>query len=91
MDAAREGGARGGTVLHAKGTAAKGNTTFFGVSLAEEKEVILVVAKGDDRNSIMRAIMQKAGANTSAGALAFSLPISYAAGFANAEPLSDEE
>ena len=91
MDAAREGGARGGTVLHAKGTAAKGNTTFFGVSLAEEKEVILVVAKGDDRNSIMRSIMQKAGANTPAGALAFSLPISHAAGFASAEPLPEDE
>jgi len=90
MDAAREGGARGGTVLHAKGTADKGSTTFFGVSLAEEKEVILIVAKGDDRNSIMRSIMQKAGANTPAGALAFSLPISHVAGFANAEPIPDD-
>lgn len=91
MDAAREGGARGGTVLHAKGTAAKGNTTFFGVSLAEEKEVILVVAKGADRNNILRSIMQKAGTDTPAGALAFSLPISHAAGFANAEPLPEDE
>jgi len=90
MDAAREGGARGGTLLHAKGTADKGSTTFFGVSLAEEKEVILIVAKGDDRNSIMRSIMQKAGANTPAGALAFTLPISHAAGFASAEPIPDD-
>jgi len=90
MDAAREGGARGGTVLHAKGTADKGSTTFFGVSLAEEKEVILIVAKGDDRNSILRSIMQKAGANTPAGALAFTLPISHAAGFASAEPIPDD-
>ncbi|MBQ4120574.1 MAG: P-II family nitrogen regulator [Clostridia bacterium] len=90
MDAAREGGARGGTVLHAKGTADKGSTTFFGVSLAEEKEVILIVAKGDDRNSILRSIMQKAGANTPAGALAFTLPISHAAGFANADPIPDD-
>ena len=90
MDAAREGGARGGTVLHAKGTADKGSTTFFGVSLAEEKEVILIVAKGDDRNSIMRSIMQKAGAGTTAGALAFSLPVSHVAGLANAEPLPED-
>ena len=89
MDAAREGGARGGTVLHAKGTADKG-TTFFGVSLAEEKEVILIVAKGDDRNSIMRSIMQKAGAGTAAGALAFSLPVSHVTGLANAEPLPED-
>lgn len=91
MDAAREGGARGGTVLHAKGTAVKGSTTFFGVSLAEEKEVILVVANGADRNNIVRSIMQKAGASTPAGSLVFTLPISHVAGFASAEPDPDEE
>ena len=91
MDAAREGGARGGTVLHAKGTADKGSTTFFGVSLAEEKEVILIVAGDADRNNIMRSIMQKAGADTPAGALAFSLPVSHVAGFASAEPILDDE
>lgn len=91
MDAAREGGARGGTVLHAKGTADKGSTTFFGVSLAEEKEVILIVANDADRNNIMRSIMKKAGANTPAGALSFSLPISQVAGFASAEPIPEDE
>ncbi len=91
MDAAREGGARGGTVLHAKGTADKGSTTFFGVSLAEEKEVILIVANDADRNNIMRSIMQKAGADTPAGALAFSLPVSHVAGLANVEPILDDE
>lgn len=91
MDAAREGGAFGGTVLHAKGTAGKNATTFFGVSLAEEKEIILIVAKGEDRNSIMRSIMQNAGAGTPAGALAFSLPISHTAGFANFDPVADDE
>lgn len=91
MDAAREGGARGGTVLHAKGTADKGSTTFFGVSLAEEKEVILIVAGDADRNNIMRSIMQKAGADTPAGALAFSLPVSHVAGFASAEPILDDD
>lgn len=90
MDAAREGGARGGTVLHAKGTAGKGST-FFGVSLADEKEVIFIVANDADRNNIMRSIMQNAGADTPAGALAFSLPISQVAGFASAEPIPEDE
>ena len=90
MDAARAGGARGGTVLHAKGTASKGST-FFGVSLADEKEVIFIVANDADRNNIMRSIMQNAGADTPAGALAFSLPISQVAGFASAEPIPEDE
>lgn len=88
MDAARAGGAGGGTVLHAKGTAANGSEKFFGVSLAEEREMIFIVAKGEDRNAIMRSVMQKAGAGTAANALTFSLPISHTAGFVSLD--SDE-
>ena len=81
MDAARAGGARGGTVLHAKGTAGVGSNSFFGVSIAEEKEMIFIVADGETKRDIMRAIMQQAGANTDARAVVFSLPVSEACGF----------
>lgn len=90
MDAAREGGAGGGTVLHAKGTAAKGST-FFGVSIAEGREILLIVAKSESRNSIIRSVMHKAGADTPAGALAFSLPITHAAGFSSLDTLEKDE
>lgn len=89
MDAARAGGAGGGTVLHAKGTAGQGSKKFFGVSIAEEREIILVVAKSEKRNDIVRSIMQNAGAGTPANALTFSLPITYAAGFS--DYLSEED
>ena len=39
MDAARAAGAGGGTVLHAKGTGSKRGEKFFGVSLADEKDM----------------------------------------------------
>lgn len=81
MDAARAGGAGGGTVVHTKGTAGTGQKKFFGISLAEEREMILIVAAGDKRNAIIKSVMDKAGASTPAAALAFSLPISHAAGF----------
>jgi nitrogen regulatory protein PII len=81
MDAARKYGARGGTVLHAKGTAGVGSNSFFGVSIAEEKEMIFIVADGETKRDIMRAIMQQAGANTDARAVVFSLPVSEACGF----------
>ena len=81
MDAARSGGARGGTVIHAKGTAAAGSKTFFGLSIAEEKEMIFIVADAESKREIMRAIMQQAGANTDAHAVVFSLPVSEACGF----------
>ena len=80
MDAARAAGAGGGTVLHAKGTGAIGTEKFFGVSLANEKDVIYIVAKGKEKVAIMNAINQDAGPATKAGAISFSLPVSDVAG-----------
>ena len=80
MDAARSAGAGGGTVLHAKGTGSRRAEKFFGVSLAEEKDLIYIVAHSDEKADIMRAISETAGPGTKAGAICFSLPISSVAG-----------
>lgn len=66
MDAARSAGASGGTVVHAKGTGAKAAEKFFGVSIADEKEMIFIVARTNQKKDIMRAIMQNAGVSTPA-------------------------
>lgn len=89
MEAARSAGAPGGTVIHAKGTGAQYAKKFFGVSLAEEKEVVLIAAKAGQKAAIMKAVAENVGVGTPAGAIAFSLPISAVAGlreFDNEEP-----
>ena len=80
MDAAREAGARGGTVIHAKGTGSHSAERFLGISLASEKDVIFIVAKTAQKNEIMRSIMDKAGLDTDAKAIVFSLPVTDTAG-----------
>ena len=80
MDAAREAGAYGGTVIHAKGTGKEAAEKFLGVSLATEKEIIFIVTKTEQKNSIMQAIMKNAGMDTKAKAIAFSLPVTDTAG-----------
>lgn len=80
MDAAREAKATGGTVIHAKGTGMKKAEQFLGVSLAVEKEMIFMVTKQEDKNPIMRAIMDKAGLESKAKAIVFSLPVTETAG-----------
>lgn len=80
MDAARSAHAPGGTVLHVKGTGAEYAKKFFGISLAEEKEMIFIVVRTTQKNSIMKAIMEKAGTGTSAGSICFSLPVTSVAG-----------
>ncbi|MBQ8858962.1 MAG: P-II family nitrogen regulator [Clostridia bacterium] len=81
MDAARAAGARGGTVLHGKGTGSKDAEKFFRVSIASEKEVILIVAKATEKAAIMQSIVQGAGVGTEAGAVVLSLPVTAVAGF----------
>lgn len=81
MNAARSAGAAGGTVLHGKGTGSDKAEKFYSVSIAQEKEVILIVAKTEQKAGIMRAILEKAGSNTEAGTIVFSLPTSEVAGF----------
>ena len=85
MDAARSAGAGGGTVLHAKGTGRSRAESFFGVSLADEKDVVYIVAYADQKADIMRAIQEQAGPGTKAGAICFSLPISAVAGLRERE------
>ena len=85
MEAAREAGAAGGTVLHAKGTGSKRGEKFFGVSLADEKDMVYIIAYADEKAAIMRAIHENAGPGTKAGAICFTLPISSVAGLRERE------
>ena len=80
MDAAREAKAGGGTVLHARGKSSEGSQQFLGVTLAEEKDLILIVARTERKNEIMRAIMEKAGLESKAHSIIFSLPVTATAG-----------
>ena len=82
MNAARSAGARGGTVLHGKGTGSKEDERFYNISIAEEKEIILIVSTSEQKSEIMKEILKKAGPETKAGTIIFSLPTTEVAGFA---------
>lgn len=90
MDAAREAKAPGGTVIHAKGTGAEKAEKFLGVSLATEKEMIFMVTRREGKNAIMKAIMDKAGMNSKAKAIVFSLPVTETAGMRLIEETDEE-
>lgn len=80
MDAARKAKAAGGTVIHAKGTGMQKAEKYLGVSLAQEKEMIFIVVKKEDKNPIMTAIMKDAGLDSKAKSIVFSLPVTETAG-----------
>ena len=85
MAAALPAGATGGTVISAKGTGIRQAEKFRGLSLAEEKYVILIVARAETKAAIMKAVIEQAGPGTPAGAVCFSLPVSHVAGLRRIE------
>ncbi len=80
MDSARSAGASGGTVIHAKGTGKSKAERFFGVTLAEEKDIIYIVAPSSKKSAIMKEICKTNGIGSDAGAICFSLPVSETVG-----------
>lgn len=89
MAAARPEGASGGTVLSGKGTGIKKSEKFMGISLADEKDVVLIVVPAEKKAAVMKAIIEKAGPASPAGAICFSLPVTQVVGLRQVEP--DEE
>ena len=85
MDAARTAGAGGGTVIHAKGTGTDLVRKFFGVSIASEQEMVFILARSEAKKPIMKAIMAKAGIQSAAQSLVFSLPVGDIAGLRELE------
>lgn len=88
MNAAREAGATGGTAIRAKGTGTELTQKFFGVSIASEREMLFILTKRETKKPIMKAVMAKAGIQSPAQSLVFSLPVGDIAGLRElGEPL----
>ncbi|MDR3130030.1 MAG: hypothetical protein LBU18_00615 [Treponema sp.] len=75
MTSAREAGATGGTVISARGLAHKGPVKFFGVSVQEEREIIIILTSREKKTSIMHTVSQAYGITTKAGGIIFSVPV----------------
>ncbi len=75
MEAARAAGAGGGTVIHSRGIESEKATGFWGLSVQEEKEIVLILADVENKSKIMSAISEKCGMNSEAKGMVLSLPI----------------
>ena len=91
MDVAREQGARGGTILNARGVARQEAADFFGITLHAEKEILMIVVEREIRDRVLNAIYKEMGMAKAAQGIAFSLPVSDAAGLAPAILPKDTE
>ena len=91
MDVAREQGARGGTILNARGVAREKEAAFFGITIHAEKEILMMVVEKDIRDKVLNALYSRMGMANNAQGIAFSLPVSDAAGLAPAAVETETE
>lgn len=80
MDAAKEVGARGGTVIHARGTANKEAEQFFHITIQPDKEIVLILVPEQIKDDVLHAIYRSAGLKTEGQGIAFSLPVDEVVG-----------
>jgi nitrogen regulatory protein PII len=75
MAAAREAGAGGGTVINVRGLMHEGPVRFFGISVQEEREAIMILASKEKKIPIMRAVSRDFGIGSKAAGVVYALPV----------------
>lgn len=75
MEAARPVGASGGTVFHSRHVGTEESMKFWKISVQEEREVVIILARKEDKLSIMKAIAEKCGLQSDANGIVMSLPV----------------
>ena len=83
MDAAKEFGARGGTVIRARGTANSESEKLFGITIQPEKEIVMILVPSDIKDDILHALYRAVGLKTPGQGIAFSMPVDAAVGLYN--------
>ena len=80
VDAAKDAGASGSTILHAKGANPHNKESFLGISLQSEKEIVLTLVKRENKKSIMNTIAIRTNLNREGNGFCFSLPVNDVVG-----------
>lgn len=83
MDAAKEVGARGGTVIHARGTANKEAEEFFHITIQPDKEIVMILVPAEIKDNVLHALYRSAGLKTDGHGIAFSMPVSNVVGISS--------
>lgn len=85
MDAARNAGAEGGTILLARGTGVHEARRFFGMSLSTEREMLLILVEERKVQEILSAVVDAGRLDEPARGIAFVLSVDEVTGIVHHE------
>lgn len=86
MAAARECGAKGGTVLRARGTANPNAEKLFQIEIQPEKEIVMIICKSEIKDDIMHGLYRAVGLTSPANGIVFALPVEKTVGLGEKKP-----
>lgn len=75
MAVARKAGAKGGTVVNARGTANEEDSKFFGTAIVPEKEILLIVAEKEIAATVLEKIRDMDILKKKGMGIVFTLPV----------------
>lgn len=80
IDAAHAAGATGATVLHGRGSGAENVEKFFNLEIEPEKEIVMIIANGEQAVDIIDAIRSVVDFDSPNSGILFSLNASHVTG-----------
>lgn len=75
MEAARAAGAKGGTILRARGSANPESEEFFNIKIQPDKELVMILVPKSIKDDVEKAVYKEAGIADEAKGIIFSLPV----------------
>lgn len=83
VDAARNAGAKGGTVMKGRRRNSKSVSRHFGIKVQEEQDFVMIVVPKERKTEIMTAIASVCGLGTDAHGVLLALPVEDVMGLTN--------
>ncbi|MDL2287839.1 P-II family nitrogen regulator [Oscillospiraceae bacterium OttesenSCG-928-F05] len=80
VEAAREAGATGGTIINARGIGVHEDFSFFGVPIEPEKEIVLSLVKREITDAVIRQVEKNLKLDKPGKGICFVMPVDRAVG-----------
>jgi len=75
MNAARDVGATGGTIVHTRGTGTPEMEKKYGIVITPDKEMVMILVDKNIADKVMEAIYKAAGLGTRGQGICFAVPV----------------